>query len=102
MPGKHLLRAAVRARKLVENGEVMRKVLDDNGVVHRVIAGRSKAECLEQGVPWMTNFAVDEQEPAAVCGAKGSPRARIDPEAYARRDVERDEDEEGSVVAARE
>ena len=99
VPCKHLLCAAVGARELVENGKVMREVLDDNGVMHSVVAGCAEAQRFQHGVPRVTHFAVDEQEPAAVCGAEGGPGARVDPEADARREVEWNKDEESGVVA---
>jgi hypothetical protein len=83
MPCENFLGTAVRARKLVENGEVVGKVLHDDGVVHSVVARSAEAERFEDRVPRVANFAVNEQKPAAVSGAKRSPRARIDPEAYA-------------------
>jgi hypothetical protein len=100
MPGKHLLRATIRARELVEDREVMRKVLDHDSVMYGVVTGGSKTERSEKGVPRMTDFAVNQQEPAAVGGAERCPGARVHPEAYATRHVEWDKDEQRCVVAA--
>ncbi len=78
----------------------MRKVLDDDGVVNSVVTGSTEAERAQERVPGVPDFTVDEEEPAAIGGAKGGPSARVDPEAYAGGDVEGDEDEEGGVITA--
>ncbi len=75
MARKHFLRAAVRPGHLVEYREVVSKVLDDNGVVHGMVAGGAEAEEAQDGVPRMPNFAVNEEKPAAVRGSKCGPGA---------------------------
>jgi hypothetical protein len=79
MPREHLFRTAVRASQLVKDGEVVGKVLDDDGVVHSVVARCSKTEDTKNRVPRVPHFAVDEEEPAAVEGAEGGPSASVHP-----------------------
>jgi hypothetical protein len=76
---EHLFRAAVGASQLVKYGEVVGKVLDDDGVVNSVVARCSETEGTKNRVPWVPYFAVDEEEPAAVGGAKGGPGASVHP-----------------------
>ena len=100
MPGENFFRTAIGASQLVKDGEVMREVLDDDGVVNSVVARRSKTKRAKYRVPWVPNFAVNEEEPAAVGGAKGGPSASVHPIADARSEIERDEDEKGGIIAA--
>ena len=78
----------------------MREVLDDHCMVDGMVARCAEAEGFEERVPGVDHFAVDEEEPAAVGGAKGGPSASVHPIADARSEIERDEDEKGGIISA--
>ena len=83
MLGKHFLRTSIRSGQLVQDGEIMRKVLVNNSVVNGMVAAGSESKGTESGLPRVPHFTVDGKKPAAVCGSKCGPSAGVDPKADA-------------------